>query len=135
MVFAVLKDKHTLRLQESFLEDEVRYRRQFLQSVWRIGKDEVILLFARLDITEHITTEGDASGGIQFFQTVLYKTVVVSVHFHANHLTTSSGEQFQGDTACTREQVEGGGILKVEIPCEHVEDILLGKVCRRPRLE
>ena len=135
MVFAVLKDKHTLRLQESFLEDEVRYRRQFLQSVWRIGKDEVILLFARLDITEHITTEGDASGGIQFFQTVLYKTVVVSVHFHAHHLTTSSGEQFQSDAACTREQVEGYGILKVEISCEHVEDILLGKVCRRPRLE
>ena len=135
IVFAMFKDKHTLLFQESFLEDEVWYRRQFLQGVGGIGKDEVILLLARLDISEHISTQGDASSGIQFFQTVLYETVVISVEFHANHLTASSGEQFEGDAACTREKVEGGGVFKVDITCQHVEDVLFGKIRRGPRLE
>lgn len=48
MVFAMFEDEDAFWFEESFLKDQVRDGRQFLQGVWRIGKDKVKLLLARL---------------------------------------------------------------------------------------
>ena len=86
MVFAVLKDKETFFLEQILLKDQVGNRRQFLQGVWRVGEDKIELLFARLDKSEHISTQRDTGGRVQLLQAVLDKTVMISVEFHANYL-------------------------------------------------
>ncbi len=49
VVFAMFEDEDTLGLEQAFLEDETRNLGQLFQGIGRIGKDEVELLFARLD--------------------------------------------------------------------------------------
>ena len=44
VVLAVLEDEDAFGGEEFLLEDKVGYLRQFLQCVWRVGKDEVKLL-------------------------------------------------------------------------------------------
>lgn len=80
IVFAMLKDKDAVVLQQVLLENQIGNLRQFFQSVWRVCKDKVKLLSARLDEAEDISADGN--GGIvnrEFFQTFLYETVVVPV--------------------------------------------------------
>ena len=57
VVRAVFKDEHATFLQKTFFKDQIRYRREFLQGVGRIGEDEVILLFARLDVAEDVSSK------------------------------------------------------------------------------
>ena len=57
VVLAVLKHQYAVVLQQAFLKYQSRYRWQFLQCVWWVGKDKVELLFARLDIAEYIAAD------------------------------------------------------------------------------
>ena len=57
MVFAMFEDEDTLGLEQAFLEDETRNLGQLFQGIGRIGKDEVELLFARLDEAKGIASE------------------------------------------------------------------------------
>lgn len=80
IVFAMLKDKDTVVLQQVLLENQIGNLRQFFQGIWRVCKDKVKLLSARLDEAEDISA--DRNGGIanrEFFQTFLYEAVVVPV--------------------------------------------------------
>ena len=90
MVLTVFEDKHTTFLQESLLKDQIRYCRQFLEGIGRIGEDEVKLVFARLYKTEHITAEGYASLCVELLQTILDKTVVVSVCLYTDDVAAAS---------------------------------------------
>ena len=89
MVLAMFKDEYTLRLQQLLLDDEVWNLRQFLQRIGRICKDEVKLLVTRLQESEHITTYRYTRLAVQFLQTLLDEVMVVTIHFHADHLTTT----------------------------------------------
>ena len=98
MIFAVLKDKDTFRVEEPLLKNQVGYRRQFLQGIGRIGKDKVKLLLARLHIPEHIAAnrnQGSVPLIPKFLHTLLDEAVVVSVKFYADNLTATSGHQFE----------------------------------------
>ena len=64
MIFAVLKNKDTFWFEEPLLKDQVGYRRQFLQSVGRIGKNKVKLLLARLHKAKDITAQGCHRGTV-----------------------------------------------------------------------
>ena len=44
IVLAMLKDENAFGSEDVLLEYNVGYLRQFLESVWRVGKDEVKLL-------------------------------------------------------------------------------------------
>ena len=101
MVLAMFEHEDTIGLEHFFLKYQIRYLGQFLEGVWRIGKDEVKLLLARLDITEHVTTEGNAGFGVQLLQTLLNKAMVVSVHLNADDLAASSTDHFKRDTTRT----------------------------------
>ena len=128
VVFAMFEDEDTLGLEQAFLEDEIRNLGQLFQGIGRIGKDEVELLFARLDEAEHVATKGDADLGIELLQAIGDETVVVAIHLNADDMGAATRYQFEGDAARTREEVEGCGAFKVHIACQDIEDVLLGKV-------
>ena len=90
VVFAVFKDEDAAVFQQLPADDEVGNLGQFLQCVWRVGKDEVILLPTAFQESEHIAADGDARLGIELLQTVLYEAVVVTVHLDAHHLLASA---------------------------------------------
>ena len=110
MVFAMLEDEDTVVFQHSLLKDEAGNRGQFLQGVWGIGEDEIILLLARFDIAEYITPETlniehscvplvasvlRPSGtliivSLKFLQTLLDETMMVAVEFDADHTATTT---------------------------------------------
>lgn len=46
VVLAVFEDKDAAVGQKAFIKDKLGYLGQFLQRVWRVGKDEVELLAA-----------------------------------------------------------------------------------------
>lgn len=135
VVLAVLKDKDALLLQQILLKNEIGDARQILQGIRGIGKDEVELLMTTLQKAKYIAANRDAGLSIQLLQTVLYKTVMVGVLLYTNHLLATSREQFQRDAARAGKQIEGGRSVEVDIPQQHVEDILFRKVGGRPRLE
>ena len=60
---------------------------------------------------------------------------MVTVEFDADHTAATAGEQFEGDAACAGEEIQRLGALEVDILRQHIEDILLGEVRCRPRLE
>ena len=57
VVFAMFEDEDTLGLEQAFLEDETWNLGQLFQGIGRIGKDEIELLFARLDEAEDIASD------------------------------------------------------------------------------
>ena len=91
---AVLKDKDTVVGQQSVLKDKGRDRGEFLQGVWRIGKDKIKLLLTGFHETEDITTQGCYRGTVscllQLLQTLLDKAVMIAVEFYADDLTAAA---------------------------------------------
>ena len=61
--------------------------------------------------------------------------MVVAVGLNTDYACTTSRHEFEGYAACAREEVEGIYTVKVDIAIEHIEDILLGKVCCGSGLE
>ena len=90
VVFTMFEDKDAAFLEQTLLKDKVWYCRQFLQSVGWVGKDEVKLLLAAFDETEGITSYRYTDTGIQLFQTVCNKPMVVTVLFDAHHTAAAA---------------------------------------------
>ena len=61
--------------------------------------------------------------------------MVVAVGLYTHYACTTSRDEFEGYAARAREEVEGIYTVKVDIAIEHIEDILLGKVCCGSGLE
>jgi len=61
--------------------------------------------------------------------------MMVTVEFDADDTATTTGQQFEGDAASAGEEIQSLGSLKVDVLGEHIEDVLLGKVRCRSRLE
>ena len=68
IIFAMFEDEYTIGCQYVLSENHVGYLWQFLQSVGRVGEDEVELLAARFDESEYIATDGCADIGAQFLK-------------------------------------------------------------------
>ena len=135
LVLAVLKHEDAVLFQQTSLEDEAGDSGQLLEGVWRIGKDEVEAMLAGLDEPEGIASQRHAYVSAELVQASLYKPVMVPVQLDADDVGTSSRHQFERDAAGAGEKVERRCTFEVEIACQYVEDIFLGKVRRRPCLE
>ena len=131
----MFEDEDAFGSKDVLLEYEVGYLWQFLQRVGRVGKDKVKLLAARLDESEHITTDRGAYIGAELLKALGYESMVVAVGLYTHYACTASRHEFEGYAACAREEVEGIYTVKVDIAIEHIEDILLGKVCCGSGLE
>lgn len=135
IIFAMLEDKYTIGCQYVLSENHIGNLWQFLEGVGRVGKDEIKLLSARFDESEHITTDRGAYIGAQFLKALGNKGMVVAVGLYTDYTCTTSRHEFEGYAARAREEVEGIYTVKVDIAIEHIEDILLGKVCCGSGLE
>lgn len=138
VVLAMFEDEDAVSLQQPFLEDDIGDGRQLLECVGWVGKDEVVLLSTGLQEAEDITTENAGivrTVPLELQQTLLDEAVMVAVEFDADNTGTATREQFECDAACTCKEVEGLCTFEIDILHQYVEDVLLGKVGGRPRLE
>ena len=136
MVLPMLQDEDAILFQQLLLEDEVWYALQFWQGVRRIGKDEVKLHVASLQILEDVCVQHQAVGGFYLAHHLVDELVVVSVFLDAHHLVAPSREQFQADTSRSCKEVEGSdAFAEVHEVRQHIEQILFRKVGRRTSLE
>lgn len=136
----MLEYEHAIFLQQSptlCRHDDIRYLRQLLKSVWRIGKDKVELLMTRLQEPEHVATyQRMAIRGIaKFLHTLAYEGGVVAVGLNTYHLRTSSRQHLQRYAARTGKEVKCHCTVKVNITRKDIKNILLGKVGSRTSLE
>ena len=90
MVFAMFKDEDAFGLQQLPIEDEVGQRREFLQRIGRVGKDDVKLLFTLLDIAKDVGKERVCGLGIELLKTFFDESEMAAVVFHAYHFGTSA---------------------------------------------
>ena len=64
----MFEDEDAFGSEDVLLEYEVGNLWQFLEGVGRVGKDEIKLLSARFDESEHITTDRGAYIGVEFLK-------------------------------------------------------------------
>ena len=131
----MLEDEESARTQHSLAEDELRNGRQRGQSVRRVGKDEVVLLLARLDEAEHIATDKDVVLGVELRHALADERSMVAIHLHADHRSTTARKQLERYTSSAGKEIECLRTLHVHVAVDHVEDILFGEVRSRTSLE
>ena len=107
MVFAVLQNKKSFFLEQTFVEDQVWNGGDLFQGVGRVGKDKVELLVAGLNVTEDIGAKTlnieRLSLPFQLFNALKDEAVMVAVLLYADHLCTASRQELKRDTSRTRE--------------------------------
>ena len=135
VVLAMLENEDALFVEKVAIEYEVWNLGELLQCVWRIGKDEIELLFAGSQEAEYIATNQKILVFAQLLETLADEVGVVAVCLHADDALATSGNEFKRDAARTGKEVEGGCILKIDVTLQNIKDILLCKICCRARLE
>ena len=90
IVFAMLKDENASFVEIVAIQNKVWNLRQLLQSVWRIGKDKVKLLFAGLQKAEYITTNQNILVFAQLLKTLAYEVGMVAVCLYADYPAAAS---------------------------------------------
>lgn len=140
----MFQNKDTIRCQKGFQGGFClpKYRigdvLQVFQGIGRVGKDDVVLLFALLAELESIGMERNPCGVFQLFGQPLKELPVLEIFLHTYHPAASSANQFQTDAASAGKQVKSLGtvILKVDVVVfENVEKPFLCEVGRGARLE
>ena len=132
---AVLEDEHAIVGEEVVGEAEVWYLGEVLQGIRRVGEDEVELDVAALYELEHIALDEVAAAVAQLLYALTNEAGVVAVFLHAHHLPASARQQFEAYAASAGKEVESGGAIEIDIAPHHIEDVLLGEVCRRASLK
>ena len=88
VLLAVLEDEDTVVLQER--QSLVRYLGKGGEGVWRVGKDEVELLAARLEEAEDVAAHQGVVERAELLHALAYEVGVVAVHLHANHFAATA---------------------------------------------
>ena len=135
IILAMFENEDAALVQKVTIQNEVWNLWEFLQSVRWIGKDEIKLLLAGSQEAEHIATNQKILVFAQFLEALSDEVGMVAVCFYADDTLAATGNQFQGDAACACKEVEGSGILKVDVTLQYVKDVLFSKICSWTRLE
>ena len=90
IVLAMLQDEDAAFLQQIARHDNIGDFFQIGQGIGRVGKDEVELLIATGQITEHITTNGNTRLILQFLQKALDETMMKAILFNGYHARTTT---------------------------------------------
>ena len=112
---AVLKYKQAVFLQQLVAEDEVGQCLQPVQLIGRVGKHEVELRVAGLDVAEGIAAQREALVCFHFFHYFADEGVVVAVLLHAHYLLASARQQLDADAACPGKEVQGVQVAVLEV--------------------
>ena len=115
VVLAMLENEDALFVEKIAIEYEVWNLGELLQCVWRIGKDEIELLLAGSQEAEYIAANQKIPVFAQFLETLADEVGMVAVGLYADHSAASTGYQFQRDAACAGKEVEGCGILEIDV--------------------
>lgn len=134
-MLSMFKNKYPIRFEHVVIQDQRRYLGQFFKCIGRIGKDEIKLLSARFEVTEHIGTNHRPVFFTYLLQTLADKGGMITIGFYADHLTATTREQLQRDAARACKQVERRQAFEIDIAVEHVEDVFFGKIGGRTRFE
>jgi len=137
----VFKNENPVFFEDALTENKVGNLRQIWQRIGRVGEDEVELLVATLQEAEYVAADRDDGRGDavvaagELLQTLPDEVEVVAVGLYAYYLLTASGEEFEGDAAGAGEEIEGAGVIEVDVSVEDIKDVFLGEVGSRTCLE
>ena len=135
IILAMFENEDAIFVQKVTIQYEIWNLREFLQSVRWIGKDEIKLLLAGSQKTEHIATNQKILVFAQFLEALSDKVGMVAVCFYADDTLAATGNQFQRDAACAGKEVEGCGILEVDVILQNIKDVLLCEIGGWSRLK
>ena len=135
VVLAMFENEDALFVEKVTIQYEVWNLGELLQCVWRIGKDEIELLFAGSQEAEYIAANQKIPVFAQFLEALSDKVGMVAVSFYTDDTLAATGNQFQRDAACAGKEVEGCGILEIDVILQNIKDVLLCEICSWSRLE
>ena len=135
VVLAMLENEDAALVQKATIQYEVWNLGKLLQRVWRIGKDEIELLLAGSQEAEYIAANQKIPVFAQFLETLADEVGMVAVGLYADYSAASTGYQFQRDTACAGKEVEGSGILEIDVILQNIKDVLLCEIGGWSRLK
>ena len=135
----VLYDDDAVALEESRAKDHLWEGSDLLQLVRWVGKDEVELRSSALrglEVAEDIGLQDlQAPFLLQLASDGANEERVLPSLLERDHTATASGDELCRYAARPAEEVNGRGVLKVDVVLKDVEEVLLGKVCRRASIE
>ena len=135
VVLAMLENEDALFVEKVTIQYEVWNLWKLLQCVWRIGKDEIELLLAGSQKAEYIATNQKIPVFAQFLETLADEVGMVAVGLYADYSAASTGYQFQRDAASAGKEVEGCGILEIDVILQNIKDVLLCEIGGWSRLK
>ena len=132
----MFEHKESSLLEQATFHYDVGHLWQLLQSIRRIGKDEVEAFTTACQISKHIGTDGEGFLCLQLIHETADEAEVEWITLHRHHMSASSAQQFQGDASRTRKEVQCRGLfIEVQVSLQDIEEILLGKIGRRSGTE
>ena len=135
IILAMLENEDAAFVQKVTIQYEVWNLREFFQSVGWVGKDEIELLLAGSQKAKYIATNQKILVFAQFLEALSDKVGMVAVCLYADYTLATAGNQFQRDAACAGKEVEGCGILEVDVILQNIKDVLLCEIGGWSRLK
>ena len=90
VVFAMLEDEYSVFAEQVAFQDEVGYASEFLERVWRVGKDQVVTAVAPFEEAEHVISYYTPAAVAECMLAFLQETEMQRVHLHRKHILASS---------------------------------------------
>ena len=133
---SMLQHKKAIGAEQAVTHYTVGDGLQLWQGVWRIGKNEVELFAATGQILENVSTDGDGREVLQLVNETADKLVMKRILLYRHYAVAAAAEQFERNASGSGKEVQGcRGFVKINIPLQYVEEVLLCKICGRACLE
>ena len=129
----MLQNEIAFRMQDILLKHLVRKTFYALQSVWRVGKDDIELLSAYRKKVEYIGVDCGDVGETEPGGFSSDEVCVVLIHIDRIYPGSAAGCKFVCNGAGPAEQVQNLEVLKFVFVVKDIEKTLFCKVCSRPR--
>jgi hypothetical protein len=134
--FSVFQYEQSIGTEQAVPHYAVGDGLQLWQGVWRIGKNEVELFAAAGQILENVSTDGNGREVLQFVNETADELVMKRILFHRHYTVATAAKQFERNASGSGKKVQGcRSLVKIDIPLQYVEEVLLCKICGGACLE
>ena len=127
----MFEDEYPPRAQQSAVENQVDDPLAALQIIGRVGKNDVELLAATLQIKKNIGFDSVEIRDAELRGCLAYEAVVHGVDLYGRDAPGAARRKFVAYGARPGEEVEHVALLEVDYVAQDVEEVLLGEVRRR----